>query len=216
MLETRGDAPRTERVIDTRKAMRRKRNALPRGYVSVTRAQKAFAAFGFLWMAVGLGCTCACGVLVFFGQRERYKVNESASAVQHSTVWRTLIIPLITGVLPAVVFAILSISTLIKFYKTFTTKGKMVNTPASSMQDRDEERRGDSLEVEVLFDEPTEPEAVMARVSYPVQPDEETVERMLRQLRDMGFKNRHENLAALQASCFDLETASDKLANARS
>lgn len=184
--------------------------------MSVTRGQKIFAAFGFLWMAVGLGCTCACGVLVFFGQREWHKVNENASAVQESTVWRTLIIPLMTGVLPAVVFAIFSITTLIKFYTTLTTKGKMVDTPASSVQDREERYEEDAVEVEVLFDEPAEPEAVMAKASYPAQPDEQTEERMLRQLRDMGFKNRHENLAALQASCFDLEIASDKLANARS
>lgn len=212
----RTNTPQVHRGIGVRRVARRKRNKLPRGYVSVTRGQKVFAAFGFLWMGVGLACTCACGVLVFFGQRERYKVNENASAVQDTTIWRKLIIPLITGMLPAVVYAILAITTLTKVFSTLMTRGKMVDTPASSIQDRDEEQEQDPLEVEVLFDEPTEPEAVVAKAGFAVEPDEQTVERMLRQLRDMGFNNRHENLAALQASCFDLEIASDKLANARS
>lgn len=49
----------------------------------------------------------------------------------------------------------------------------------------------------------------------PYQPDDQTIDRMMRQLRDMGFTNPHQNIAALQASCFDLEKASDKLSNAQ-
>lgn len=208
------------------------KRSVPRGYVSVTRPQRIFAAFGFLWVAVGLACTSACGALVFKGQRERYKFNQAA--LGRDDGWKSWVIPLITGGLPLVVYAIMAVSACARFYTTLTAKGRMVDTPAASVEDdEDAELEQAEFDLDVVFETPegypVAPPPVGRRELAPkrgvgagergrefgYRPDERTVERMMRQLRDMGFKNTHQNIAALEAASFDLEVASEKLANAQ-
>lgn len=193
-----------------------RRRSVPRGYVSVTRPQRIFAAFGFLWVAIGLICTSACGGLVFVGQRDRYKLN--AQALGSDDGWKSVLIPLITGGLPLLVYAIMAVSSLFKIYTTFNAKGRIVETPAASIEDDDdiELAKADAFDVDVVFETPEGyPTPGENRTEFGNTPDNRTVERLMQQLRDMGFRNPHQNMAALQASSFDLEMASVKLANAQ-
>lgn len=143
----------------------------------------------------------------------------------------------------ALVFTVLSVSTLLKVFSTIAAKGREIQTPAPS--DNDDSVHDLDVEDMLFVDgDPTAPpltpatsEALpkhpappapvvrgrvrMGNPGYqpphhlPYQPDQRTVDRLMRQLRDMGFRNPHQNLAALQASSFDLERASDKLVNAQ-
>lgn len=51
--------------------------------------------------------------------------------------------------------------------------------------------------------------------SLSYQPNQHTVERMMRQLHDMGFSSPYQNIVVFQASSFDPEIASNKLTAAQ-
>lgn len=261
---------------------------VPRGFVSVTRGQKAFSAIGFLLIAVGLFATSAVAALVFQGQRERYFILLNDLGYQHDGA-KEWAIAIATGGVFAVLFAVLGISACIKFFKAvrptpsslemrtvalgpdaeldalegawsrnnsqpndlYSTTLRRKYVDESGDDDDFVERGGrgmDGSESETDdVDQGSDVESVgtagdgmgIVRVVstnaegtgngaggdwrqvyemgsfLPYQPDQATVERMMRQLRDMGFSNPFQNIAALQASSFDLEIASDKLDNAQ-
>eukprot|EP00177_Eucheuma_denticulatum_P006829 GFKZ01012422.1.p1 GENE.GFKZ01012422.1~~GFKZ01012422.1.p1 ORF type:complete len:386 (+),score=40.64 GFKZ01012422.1:131-1159(+) len=188
-----------------RRRRRRRRRRLPRGYVSVTTAQRLFAGFGFLWVAVGMVSTGGCAVFVFFGQRERNAVDSGLSGVVDEDIWKTIVVPVLTGIVPALVFLGMTIASLFRFKGVVRAKGKLISTPMGS-EAGDEERSG-HVDVQVVFDNAYGP--------LPVRPDDDIVTVLLDELRRAGFANEHENLAALQAASYDVQVAKEKLANAR-
>lgn len=178
----------------------------------MTSVQKGFAVAGFLWMLAGLVCTSVCAAFVFFGQRERYNLIESRG-VPRESVGRRLLLPLATGILPAAVFAVLSLMALGRAWMVARLKGKIVVTPAASenggkdvrdvMEDEEEE---EDMEVQVVFG--TGEKALPVEVQGV---EDERRERLLRQLRDMGFQGRERNLDALEKGGWELERARDWL-----
>ena len=233
------DASNTKSRKKRKKSLKKK---VPKGYVSITRTQRIYAAFGFLWVAVGLALTTAAAAVVFVGQRERYKNAAVAlgNGNEDREDWKAWVFPIFTGLIVAVVYGVLCITTTVKFIRTVVAKGREIDTPTPSASGRSDTRSGPRSEgnsvgaleeVEVIFEEelryPSAPpiavvpgEARMKDNLYygaplPYQPDEQTVKRLMRQLRDMGYRNPHQTLAALQASSFDLERASEKLANSQ-
>lgn len=204
---------------------------VPAGYVSVTRVQKLFAAFGFLWVCVGLAAVATSAAIVFVGQRDRYENLANVLGFE-SVDWKAWVVPICTGGIPLLLFFALSLSTVTKFYSTLTARGTItVGTPAiSEISARDATNMDILLETmeqdtsKAELDSEDFPElsypgaagsnsAVLDSATLPIVPDEDTISRLMRQLRDMGFTSPEQNIAALQASCFDLEKASDKLLN---
>ncbi|KAI0558272.1 Ubiquitin-associated [Gracilaria domingensis] len=203
---------------------------VPKGFVSVNRPQRLYAAFGFLWVAVGLAMTAAAAAIVFIGQRERFQQVANSLGNQQED-WKTWIIPICTGGILVLVFGTLAITTFIKFFSTLGTRPSLPlrNTTASEGSVREVEdldllyKTGKELPDDDLGDTelPAVPppaaiatnKGVINATALPNAPEQRTIDRLMRQLRDMGFKNPDQNMAALQASSFDLEKASDKLAN---
>lgn len=258
---------------------------VPRGFVSVTKSQKVYAAIGFLWVALGLFATAVTAGLVFVGQRERNKkvlLDLGLEAKEGVKEWA---ISISTGAIFAVLFVVLAISACIKFLNVVRRAPSSRELRTVSLDPDDEleamegawsrtnshpndvvvmlaagdssmaltddddlkkaEQRdsgsdsddsdavsgddGVKLESEVSSSMPTRSDVFAPPPSQsqdwrqvyrngtflPYQPDQQTVERMMRQLRDMGFSNPYQNIVALQASSFDLEIASDKLTAAQ-
>eukprot|EP00178_Gracilaria_changii_P022679 TRINITY_DN675_c0_g1_i1.p2 TRINITY_DN675_c0_g1~~TRINITY_DN675_c0_g1_i1.p2 ORF type:complete len:416 (+),score=70.74 TRINITY_DN675_c0_g1_i1:107-1249(+) len=224
--------PPIVRAKSSRKAKRTKSASqlVPVGYVSVTRAQRMYAAMGFLWVAVGLAMTAAAAAIVFVGQRERLEqVANSLGSKQED--WKTWIIPICTGGILVIAFGTLAITTFTKFITTLSARPSKLapTTEASEGSVREVEdldllyKSGKQEPQDELFDTklPSAPSpAIVSHEKGMIDtsilqnaPEQSTVDRLMRQLRDMGFKNREQNMAALQASSFDLEKASEKLAN---
>ncbi|PXF45938.1 hypothetical protein BWQ96_04299 [Gracilariopsis chorda] len=212
------------------KRSRSETSHVPRGYVSVTRAQRLYAAFGFLWVAVGLAVTAAAAAIVFVGQREHFD-DVARILGSENPVWKTWVIPLLTSGILIPVFGVLAITTSFKFFSTLTARYTVaMPTPAASegsvrevedidlLYKMDNEIGEDDVDDDfVAADSPSanlgEYTRIIDSAILPTVPDQSTVDRLMRQLRDMGFRNPDQNMAALQASSFDLEKASEKLAN---
>lgn len=212
------------------KRSRSETSNVPRGYVSVTRPQRLYAAYGFLWVAIGLAVTAIAAAMVFVGQREHFA---DVSKVLGSEVpkWKAWLIPILTSGILIPVFSVLAITTSFKFFSTLTAKYNVaMPTPAASegsvreVEDIDllykADKGIDEDDADEDFVAPESPSAhlgtstrVIDAAILPNVPDQSTIDRLMRQLRDMGFRNPDQNMAALQASSFDLEKASDKLAN---
>ncbi|CAN8070242.1 unnamed protein product [Agarophyton chilense] len=227
--------PPIVRAKSSRKAKRAKSGTfhVPKGYVSVTRTQRLFAAFGFLWVAVGLALTAAAAAIVFVGQRERFRQVATRLGNKQED-WKTWVIPICTGGILVVLYGTLAITTLTKFFSTLTARTSMPTrgTAASEgsvrevedldllyesgkeLSDDDRDDANERSLASVITPAVTSSQnRMIGTMVLPNSPDQSTIDRLMRQLRDMGFRNPDQNMAALQASSFDLEKASDKLVN---
>lgn len=273
--------------IASKRSTKSNSSRVPRGFVSVTRGQKIYAAIGFLWVALGLFATSAVAGLVFVGQRQRnlrLLLDLGEEGKEGLKEWA---ISISTGGIFSVLFLVLGISACIKFVNAVRRTPSslelrtvsldpddeleamegawsrtnshpndvvvMMNAGDSSMaltdydddldlkggkkdsgsdsDDSDALSKDEGVKFEsetsasvptrsdVFAPPPAQPEdwrQVYRNGTFlPYQPEQQTVERMMRQLRDMGFSNQYQNIVALQASSFDLEIASDKLAAAQ-
>lgn len=293
-VESRGEKMRTSTPGASRTTSKRSGKSssshVPRGFVSVTRGQKAFSAIGFFLVTIGLLATAVAAALICYGQRQRNLLRLKDLGYEQDGV-KEWAIALATGGVFTILFAVLSVSVAINFIKAISRTPYNLELRTVSLGHDDEldalegawirtnSRPGDDFTgLAIVPDSPTptvdgeesicedgsnktkaksgiadsvsvtpgnanEVAINMHRNScntmkatilttpasqgddwrdvyrrgafLPYQPDEGTVERMMRQLRDMGFNNPFQNIAALQASSFDLEIASDKLTNAQ-
>jgi hypothetical protein len=155
---------------------------LSSSYPEVTLVVLLMLAFAFALIAAGLAASVGAAVLVFIGSRDRYRVLEG-----ETNSLRAWGIPLLTGALPAVLFVLMLLGVLRSLFYSFKALG-----------DGGEPRpRGaDVPRREPAFGSPLAPE------------QEEKVAQLVR----MGYTNRSANVAALQASSFDVHAAEVRLA----
>lgn len=198
----------------SRRKGRRKRKRVPKGYVSLTRSQRLFAAAGFLWVSIGLALTATAAVFVFLGMRERSKDAAVTLGVER-TAWKDWVIPIVCGMLVAVVLSFLALTTLIKVFTTLTAKPK--KSRSSGEQSDDVEEAEDAEEPFISDDElgdvPMQPGGRSNELQTETRerPDQAKIDRLVRQLRDLGFADRRQTIRALELSSYDLELASDLL-----
>ena len=255
----------------------RSRTRVPKGYVSVIRTQRLFASIGFLWVAIGLACTSASAVIVFLGLRDRSKVLATEIGVEDADTIKEWVIPSIVGGVMAVIYAALSITTIVKFWRTVTAPERTPRERRARARARASANgsgaptRSDSRgissgggDMESAFGRMADMDKMLAdesnyeKDSYPTgkkiqmesrktpdihvpalgsgnklvpsrsgnrfsgtsslsswatEPDAATVDSLMTQLKNMGYRNEHQNIAALQAASFDLKRAAEKLAN---
>lgn len=262
-----------------KKKRKRSRSAVrvPRGYVSVTRTQRLFASVGFLWVAIGLACTSASAVIVFLGLRDRSTVLATEIGVEGNDTVKEWVIPCVVGGVMAAIYAVLALTTIVKFWRTVTAPERThrerraraqarASANGSGAPSRSNSRGissgGGDLESAVgrmadmdrmLADEsdyendlyPSGKKVQMesrktpdihvtapglankivpsrsgnrfsgtsSLSSWATEPDAATVDSLMTQLKNMGYRNEHQNIAALQAASFDLKRAAEKLAN---
>lgn len=148
--------------------------------------------FSFLAILAGLAASAGAAVLVYFGGRDRYRVVFTGGSNVQS--W---LIPIATGILPAIFFVFMAVG--------------IVRGLAGALKDMRLLMKGggDAPRGDVTQGVPLEEDSV--GLDVPLTPEEE--EKVL-QLAQMGFNNRNANVAALQASGFDVTEASWRLQQA--
>lgn len=222
------------------------------GYVSLPKSVRPFVVFIFFWVAVGLFATATGGAFVFLALRE------SAIGFGALQEW---VIPLFTGIVPAVITAWMGLALIIsgitaargkkaprssskRRTEGSTSADGLTTAPAASTtQEMSTSNVGGFAASDVEAGRvpdgtlggsedysqatPSSPYAVPHRPpayspsfirgdEYMPQgnagePRRDALEELLAQLNAMGFPNRSQNLAALQAASYDVSMAAQRL-----
>lgn len=110
---------------------------VPKGYVSVTRAQKAFAAIGFIWVCTGLLMTTVVAALVFFGRREQLLQRATKLGGEGgATEW---IVPIFTGLVFVPLFAALAFGVAMKAWAAVTPTPQALEMRTVSLDPDDDD-----------------------------------------------------------------------------
>lgn len=157
-------------------------------YPEVTPMVLALFALAFLLIAGGLSASIAAAVLVFFGSRDRYRILTGDDSSLRA--WG---IPLLTGILPAVFFAVMTLSALRSFLFSLAALRKGPGPEQAHLPP------GSVLPGEPAYGGALTPEQ----------------EAQVVHLSGAGYTNRSANIAALQASDFDLREAETRLARSQ-
>jgi hypothetical protein len=143
--------------------------------------------FALFVIAVGLGIAATAAVFVFFGSRERNLIIPSVA----NDTFRTVVLPILTGIVPAVFFAFMGLSVAKSFFIALSDFGAANKVEASSP-------------TEVVDDEnpfPGDDDSQLTREQ----------ERQVNALHDLGFTDRASNIEALQYTDFDVRAAESRL-----
>lgn len=193
-----------------------------KGYVlSLSPAARPAVVFSLLWVAGGLAGAVAGGIFVTLGMRQR------ASSSSSNDVLRAWILPIISGVVPAIIYFLMMLSCIIASFRAI----RSVKLERSSRNIRDAEEAvvendGEDTDLGARpFDNVTDTDLdtngtpVISRpppynpAAFQREPTKEEVDEMLDTLRGMGFPNSSQNFAALQASNYDVHNATQRLLN---
>jgi hypothetical protein len=159
-----------------------------RRYPEVTFCVLLIFALAFALIAAGLAASIAAAVFVFIGGRDRYRILE-----RDTSSLRAWAIPILTGGLPAVFFAFMTLGLLRSLYFTFKSMSEYLSAPPVG-SDGDPASHG------------------VPSFGAPLTPEQEG---KVSQLVAAGYQNRNANIAALQASSFDPGEAQSRLARAQ-
>lgn len=159
---------------------------LSKRYPEVTKPVLVFFALAFLLIAGGLAVSVAAAILVFFGSRDRYAYIDGTAA----TV-RGWLLPLATGILPAVFFLFMVAGSLRSLFLTVAALLAGAGPPAAAA--------------------PASSMASSPSVVMPLTPEQED---KIAILASKGFTNRGASISALQASDFELGEAEARLLRA--
>lgn len=199
----------------------RVRQLRPRGWLAVSRSQRLVTAFGFLWVAAGLVLTAVAAVYIFIGQRDRFR--RIAFEEGRPAGVKSYIMPALSGAIPAVLYILMALSMIVRFVSTASGRDNaMLAKKTVPAENPDEVVLADQYQFPLPAARssdlhiPPNPVQSPQLAFAPVAVEQRVVQQKLQQLKDMGFSNPHQNLAALQAASFDMHVATQKLSNAQS
>lgn len=171
-----------------------------RRFPEVTLASLAVITLSFLAILVGLVATACAAALIFLGQRDRYRAFESE---QDSL--RSWAIPVLTGIIPGVFFALMALGLLHAIVCAMRAVGEVSTASRKAASAASELSNGGSTVWEASGSE-------SENYGAPLTSDQEA---SVSRLVEMGYLNRSANVAALQASCFDFDEAQRRLHGAQ-
>jgi hypothetical protein len=169
-------------------------------YVQATIPLLLVLACSLLFVALGMLLSAAAAGLVFAGSRERYRTYRVDSSVE---AW---LLPVITGILPAVLFLFEGLS-------SFSSFGGAMRDLSGPKQ-RIPRAEDDSLTSEI--EGPSGGHGIFGALrggpqqNQPLDPHQEE---LVQQLMRLGYRNRGAVIAALQASSWNVSGAEVRLAN---